>query len=64
MEFLNDIFSRGFESSQSRVFVWFSALIFPLYKMLVMNKFEFSCFVDFFKGFLKPEKSMVFLIRQ
>jgi hypothetical protein len=48
---LKRIFSRGFwlklESSQTRVFVWFSALIFLFYKMLFMNRLEFSCFPDF-----------------
>ncbi len=41
MEFLNSIFSRGFwaqlESSQTRVFVWFSTLLFPFYRMLFMR---------------------------
>ena len=30
-----------FESSQTWVFVWFSTLIFPFYKMLFMNRLEF-----------------------
>jgi hypothetical protein len=30
------------ESCQTRVFVWFSTLIFPFYKMLIMNRLEFS----------------------
>jgi hypothetical protein len=54
MEFLNDIFSRGFsghklESYQTRVFAWFSTLIFSFYKMLFMNRLEFffvSTFAD------------------
>ncbi len=48
MEFLHGIFSQGFESSQTRVSVWFSTLLFPLFKMLFMNRLEFSCFADFF----------------
>jgi hypothetical protein len=50
MELLNGIFSRGFEHklkcSQTRVFVWFSTLIFPFCKMLFMNGLEF-----YFEGF-------------
>jgi hypothetical protein len=33
---------------------------FSFYKMLFMNILEFSCFPDFFYGFLEPENSMVF----
>jgi hypothetical protein len=33
----------------------FSTLIFPFYKMLFMNRLEFSCFSDFLYVFLKPE---------
>ncbi len=33
-------------NSQTRDFVWFSTLIFPFYKMLLMNRLEFSCFAD------------------
>jgi hypothetical protein len=47
MEFMNGIFSRSsqhkLESSQTRDFVWFSALILPFYNMLL----EFSCYADF-----------------
>jgi hypothetical protein len=54
-----------FGSSQIRVFVWFSTLVFPFYKMLFVKRLEFSCFTDFFGRILKPEKSMVFFkIRQ
>ncbi len=50
------------ESSQTRVFVWFSTLIFPFYKMLFMKRLEYSCFVHFFvRIFFKPEKSLGFL---
>jgi hypothetical protein len=27
--------------------LWFSSLVFPFYKMLLMNRHEFSCFTDF-----------------
>ncbi len=40
---------RFFEvSGQTWDFVWFSSLIFPFYKMLFMNRLEFSCFAGFF----------------
>ncbi len=52
IEFLNGIFIvevSGKNSSLIRlVFVWFSTLIFPFYKVLFMNRLEFSCFADFF----------------
>jgi hypothetical protein len=32
--------AHNLESSQTRVFVWFSTLIFPFYKMLFMNRLE------------------------
>jgi hypothetical protein len=45
------IFIRGYgqklDSSQTQVFVWFSTLVYPFYKMLFMNRLEFSCFMDF-----------------
>jgi hypothetical protein len=51
MELLNGIFievsGHKLESSQTRVFVWFSTLIFTFYKVLFMNRLEFSCFADF-----------------
>ncbi len=41
--------SHFFEvSGQTWDFVWFPSLIFPFYKMLFMNRLEFSCFADFF----------------
>jgi hypothetical protein len=49
--FLVEVSGHKLESSQTRVFVWFSSLILPVYKMLFMNRLEFSCFADFFKGF-------------
>ncbi len=51
MEFLNgflvEVSGHKLESSQTRVFVWFSNLIFPFFKMLFMNILEFSCVADF-----------------
>ena len=38
-EFLDAIFS---EVPVHKLVVWFSALIFPFYKMLFMNRLEFS----------------------
>jgi hypothetical protein len=34
------------KSSQTQIFVWFSTLFFPFYKMLFMNRLDFSCFAD------------------
>jgi len=63
--FLVDVSGHKLKSCQTRVFVWFSTLIFPFYKMLFMNRLEFSCFADFLYGSLKPEKNMLFFkIRQ
>jgi hypothetical protein len=42
-------------ASQTRVFVWYSTLIFPFYKKLVMNRLEFSCFVVLLYSSLKSE---------
>ncbi len=39
------------EPSQTRVFVWFSTLIFPFYKMRFMKRLEISCFADFCPDF-------------
>jgi len=49
------------ESSHTRVFVWFSALIFPFLKMLFMNRLEFFFLLrGFFVRipYLKPEKNI------
>jgi hypothetical protein len=63
--FFFEVSGRKLESSQTRVLVWFSTLIFPFYKILFMVRMKFSCFTDFLLGFLKPEKGMVFFkIRQ
>ncbi len=57
-KFLNGSFSRGFSSLLRLVFVWLATLIFPFYKMLFMNRLEFSFFVRILKtreeyGFLE-----------
>jgi hypothetical protein len=48
MEFLNGILVEvsvhKLQSSQTQVFF----IIFPFYKMLFMNRLDFSCFADFF----------------
>ncbi len=49
MAFLVEVSGHKLESSQTRVFVWFSTLFFPFYKMLFM----FSCFGDFFERIIK-----------
>ncbi len=36
------------KSYQTRVFVWFSTLIFPFHNILFMNRLQFSSFADFF----------------
>ncbi len=68
MEFLNGIFIlvefSGHKTESSHRFE-FSTLIFPFYKMLLMNRLTFSCTADFFKRIFKQEKRMVFFkIRQ
>jgi hypothetical protein len=65
MEFLNGILvevsRQKHESSQTLVFVWFSTLIFPFFKMLFMKRLEFSCFVDFFVRIFKTREEFGFL---
>jgi hypothetical protein len=60
MKFLNGIFSQGFghklESSQTRVFVWFSTFFLAIYKVLYMNRGQFSCFTDLFLRILKTRE--------
>jgi hypothetical protein len=46
--FLVKVSGHKLESSQTRVFVWFSTLIFPFYKMLFTNRLKFTCFPGFF----------------
>jgi hypothetical protein len=48
MTLLVEISGQKLESSQAGVFVWFSTLIFPFHRMLLMNRQEFSCFAAFF----------------
>ncbi len=64
MEFLNgvllEVSRHKLKSSQTRVFVFFSILIFHFYKMLFTNRLEFSCFADFLYVFIKADKSLVF----
>jgi hypothetical protein len=48
-----------------QVFVWFSTLIFLFYKMLFMNRLNFSSFVDFFVRIFKTRAECGFFnIRQ
>jgi hypothetical protein len=51
---------RKLESSQTRVFVWFSTLIMPFYKMLFTKRLKFFYSRNFLYVFFKPEKSLVF----
>jgi hypothetical protein len=65
MPILEDIFViswvAGFGYSQTRVFVWFSTLVFPFYKMLFMNRLEFSLFHGFFVRVFKTREEYGFL---
>ncbi len=45
-----EVSGHKLESSHTRVFVWFSTLIFPFYKMLFMKN---SCLADFFVRIFK-----------
>ncbi len=58
--FLFEVSGHKLETSQIRVFVLFSTLISPFFKMLFMNRLELSFFADFLQGLLKTEWSMVF----
>jgi hypothetical protein len=48
MTFLVKVFEHKLESSLTRVYVSFSTLIFPFYKMISMNSLEFSRFAESF----------------
>ncbi len=61
MSFLVELFEHKLESSQIRVFFWFSILIFQFFKMLFMNRLEFSCFADFFERIFKTKEEYGFL---
>jgi len=56
--FIVEVSGHKLEPSQTRVFY----LIFLFYKMLFMNRLEFSCFVDFFM-YLKNQSMVFFKIR-
>ncbi len=63
MEFLNSLFSQGFLGiNLSLLRLEFLSSFLPsfFYKMLFMNRLEFSCFADFLSLFLKPEQSIIF----
>ncbi len=49
MAFLVEVSGHRLESEKTRVFVWFSTLIFAFCKMLFMNRLKFSYFSDFFQ---------------
>ncbi len=51
--FLVEVLGHKLESSQTRLFVKFSTLIFPFYEMrlTMTNILELSCFADFLKYF-------------
>jgi hypothetical protein len=59
--FLVEVSEHKLKSSRTRVFVWFSTLIFPFYKMLFMNKLEFSSFAKFFVRTFKAREENGFL---
>ncbi len=62
MEFLNNILvevsGHKLDSSQTRLYVWFSTLIFHFTKCFSLID---SSFADFLSGFFKPERIMVLL---
>jgi len=58
--FLVEESGHKLESSHTQVFVWFSTLIYPFYKMLFTNRSKFSFSQIFVYVFFKPEKSLVF----
>jgi hypothetical protein len=60
--FLVRVSGHKLKSNQTRVFVWFSNLVFPFYKMLFMYRLKFSCLAFFYRfktrvlyGFLSVE---------
>ncbi len=65
LEFLNGIFVQvsGLkpESSETRVFVWFSTHVFLFKEILFMHRLEFSCFADFCVCVLKTRVEYGFL---
>ncbi len=63
MAFLFEVSGHKLEASQTRVFVWFSTIIFSFYKMLLMNRLEFSCFADFFVRIFKAREDVWFSLK-
>ncbi len=61
--FLFEVSGQRLESSQTRLFVGVSALIFPFYKMLFMNKLKFPCFADFFVRIFKTKEEDWFSLK-
>jgi|LakMenEpi03Aug12_release.lakeMendotaPanAssembly.Ray.scaffolds.fasta_scaffold5164490_1 hypothetical protein len=67
MEFLSgistvvEVSGHKLESSQSRVLYVFLPSFFRFYKMIFMNRLDFSCFVDFFVKILKTREESGFL---
>jgi hypothetical protein len=53
--------SRFLGINSSLLRLEFSTLIFPFYKMLFMNRLEFSCFADFFVCIFKTRVEYGFL---
>ncbi len=53
--FLIEASGHKLESCQTKVFAWFSTLIFSFYKKLFINRLKFSYFANFLKGFWNPE---------
>jgi hypothetical protein len=45
--FFVEVSGHKLESPYSRAFVWLCTVVLPFYKMLFMNRFEFSCFAFF-----------------
>jgi hypothetical protein len=52
-------FLKIFAAINVHLFIYF--IIFPFYKMLLMNRLEFSCFPDFFVGFFKTREESAWL---
>ncbi len=62
--FLVKVSGHKLESSHTRIFVWFSTLIFPFYIMLFMNRLELSCFAGLFARIIKTRDVYGFLSNQ
>ncbi len=57
---LVEVTEHKLEFSQTRVFVWFSTLIFLFYKILFIYWFEFSGFADFLVRIFKTRRRVCF----